>query len=54
MADRHRSFRGPRFVGCVLLVERRDDPQVVEARQVLRHRIVELELALIEQHHDSH
>jgi hypothetical protein len=46
MADRHRPFGRPRFVDCVLIVELRNDLQVVEAGQVFRDGIVELELAL--------
>jgi hypothetical protein len=54
MSDCHLPFRRSCFVSGVGFVELRNDLQVVEAGQVFRYWIVELELALFEQHHDGH
>ena len=54
MAYRHRPLGRTRLVRAIGLVELGDDLQVVEAAQILRHRIIEPQLALFEQHHDGH
>ena len=46
--------RRPRRVGRVLLVERGDHFPALVCRQVVAHRIVEPQLALLVEHHDAH
>ena len=54
VSDGHGPLGRPRFVSCILLIEFRNDLQVVKPGQVFRHRIIEAEFALFEQHHDGH
>ncbi len=53
VADRHDALRRTGVVGAVLGVEPGDDLQLVEPGQVLRHRVVDRQLAALGQHHDG-
>ena len=51
IADRHRPLRRPGFVRAIVIDARQHDLAARELGKVFRHRIVDADLALLDEHH---